>query len=82
MTNPGVFFAVCASLLAADGAARPAPLPEPAAAPRPACRFTLERAAAERDDEGETWVLTCHRIEAPATPHTVALRRITPTAAQ
>jgi hypothetical protein len=76
MAYPGLFIAACALFLAADGLAQPAP--DPVAAAHKDCRFTLERSAGPADDQDETWVLTCHRVEAPAPPtvSTVALRRV------
>jgi hypothetical protein len=78
MPNSGLFLAVCTLFLAADGLARP--VADAAPAPQPECRFTLERGvqSAAADDADETWVLTCHRGEAPQSPvtHAVSLRRV------
>jgi len=76
MMSHGLVLAAGILLLAADGLARPVPLAQPVPAPAPPCRFTLEREAAPADGEGEVWVLTCHRVEAPAaaTSRAVSLR--------
>ena len=78
MPSPGLFLAVCTLFLAADGLVRPTA--DAAPAPQPECRFTLERSVepVTADDDEETWVLTCHRGEAPqsAASHAVSLRRV------
>ena len=81
MPYPGLFLAVCALFLAADGLASPAQAPAPA--PEPKCRFTLERGMVPAaDDAAETWVLTCHRAAEPEAPATAALRRVEPAPAE
>jgi hypothetical protein len=72
MANPGILIALCALFLAVDGSAETVPTTAPAAP----CRFTLERdvtTAAEND--GETWLLTCHRSTVTASAQPMVQRR-------
>jgi hypothetical protein len=73
MANPGILIALCAAFLAVDGSAQTVPAIEaPATAP---CKFTLERGVAAVADDGETWLLTCHRSTATASAQPVVQRR-------
>ena len=74
MANPGILIALCAAFLAVDGSAQTVPADT---APASSCRFTLERgAAAAAEDDGETWLLTCHRSTTTAPVQQVVQRRI------
>jgi hypothetical protein len=75
MANPGILIALCAAFLAVDGSAQT--VPAAGTVPATPCRFTLERGVAPAaDDDGETWLLTCHRSTEAAAVQPVVLRRI------
>ena len=74
MANPGILIALCAVFLAVDGSAQTVPAAG-TSAPQP-CKFTLEREAAPAaEDDGETWLLTCHRSTTTALVQPVVQRR-------
>ncbi len=73
MANLGILVLLGAVFLAVDGSAQTVP----ATAPTAPCRFTLERdVTPAAEDDGETWLLTCHRSTNAASVQPVVQRRI------